>query len=188
MNLITQNVISKEQYFSYCEKYQNEKFEFFDGKIHVMGNTSFNHDLIKSGLISELDSFFKNSGMKCRAVSEAKLNIGDNYFIPDVMVVCKQNNEFSYEPIIIIEVLSPSTKNVDFGRKFQIYKTLETLQEYLVIEQDEMRAYLFSKKDNWKAIVCQFGDNLYFESLGFSMAFEDVYRDVTLKNDLRIMF
>lgn len=82
---------------------------------------------------------------------------------------------------MIVEVLSDGTRTKDFGIKFKEYQKLETLEEYIVLEQDLMEALFFSKQDHWKGNVCVIGDILQLESIGFSIAVEKIYQDVVLR-------
>ena len=109
------------------------------------------------------------------------------YTYPDVIVVCGYP-EFSDDqfdtivnPIVIIEVLSPSTESYDRGKKFQDYRTLKSLQEYLLISQDKplIERYLRSDHGEWI-----FGDaqgleaSLTLTSIDCILRLSDVYRKV----------
>lgn len=90
------------------------------------------------GILNHLD------GTRCNTfVSDIKVKIetknGNCFFYPDVLVVCDDDNSNEYyteKPIIIVEVLSKSTRKFDQTLKFETYKSLPSLQEYVLIEQE----------------------------------------------------
>jgi Uma2 family endonuclease len=92
----------------------------------------------------------------CRVyVGNIKIHTGDgtNTF-PDVTVICGERqyylgkNDVVLNPLLVVEVLSPSTQGYDRGEKFDHYQTIETLQEYLLVEQDEPRIILYTRRDD----------------------------------------
>lgn len=180
--LLNQDVESHQPDLAVNHTDNHGKFECINGQIYAMGNTSFNHDLVKSELGFRISRHFDDHAINCRAIIEGKLHIGENYFIPDVMVVCKKSEEAAFsDPIIIIEILSDGTRIRDFGSKFKEYQKLETLEEYVVLEQDLMEAHFFAKRDNWKGSVCVVGDVMHFASIDFSITIDEIYKDVVLR-------
>jgi Uma2 family endonuclease len=80
---------------------------------------------------------------------------------------------------VIIEVLSPSTEGHDRGRKFQDYRTLASLREYVLIAQDSPRIEHFLRQDNGTWL---FSDaSIELPSIGCTLALADVYRKVTFE-------
>ncbi|UOP05083.1 Uma2 family endonuclease [Conchiformibius kuhniae] len=113
---------AEARYFALCDSRPDEKFELYNGEIYAMGNTSFNHDLLKSQFGRKIGNHFDDNHIRCREIIEGKLHIGKNYFIPDIMVVYKKPKETAFsEPVVIVEILSDSTRAKDFGFKFREY-------------------------------------------------------------------
>ena len=139
-----QTYFTPEEYIA-LERKAEYKNEYFNGHIIAMAGASSEHNLITGdifyGLYPQLighncDIFI--SDMRVRA------SLGDAYFYPDVVVVCGEP-EFEDDvfdtllnPIVIVEVLSPSTEAYDRGEKFTRYKHLASLQEYLLVSQDKV--------------------------------------------------
>lgn len=91
MSASVQEPFNQERYLTVCHENPDKKFELINGEIYAMGNTSFNHDLVKSELGFHIRNHFNHHQTNCRVIIEGKLSIGENYFIPDIMVVCKKN-------------------------------------------------------------------------------------------------
>ena len=127
------------------ERQATEKHEFVDGIIYAMAGASERHVLINGNLFGELRAQFK--GRPCKAyANDLRVNISasGDYVYPDVVALCGEA-QFSDEdnllnPTVIIEVLSDSTEAYDRGLKFEHYRRLESLQEYVLVAQD--RCYI----------------------------------------------
>jgi Uma2 family endonuclease len=111
------------------------------------------------------------------------------YTYPDIIVVCGeprlQDGHFDtlLNPTLIIEVLSPSTETYDRGKKFDHYKTLESLREYLLISSDRIHADLFTRRsdDRWLLSSADgLESSLDLESIGCHLALVDLYEKVDL--------
>lgn len=182
---MTARLLTAEQYLAHCTDYPNEKFELFNGQLIAMGTASSNHDVLKAECTRKIGRFFDDNEIDCLAIPETKLTIGNHFFIPDVMIVCKKREQPSFDfnqPIVIIEILSDSTRGNDFTIKLNEYQKIANLQEYLVIEQDLVQAYHYSQRSHWKATVMTLGDTLTFESIGFSMPLSDLYKYVEFRS------
>ncbi len=106
---------------------------------------------------------------------------------PDALVVCEKpiywddNQLLLINPILIVEILSKSTKNYDRREKFAEYKTLESFKEYVLIEQDECRVESrFREEPNlWRETVAEnMADSIYFPSIDCRVALSDVYENI----------
>jgi Uma2 family endonuclease len=110
--------ISEEDYLQ-GELLAEIKHEYIDGEVHVMAGASENHNLLALNMASELRNQLK--GTPCRTfMANMKVKVGQDFFYPDVMVVCQQDNENEYyktAPVIIVEVLSKSTRRYDQTEK-----------------------------------------------------------------------
>jgi len=151
------NIISEEEYLS-GELLSETKHEYIDGQIYAMAGASKNHERIAGNVLTELKNHLKQKKSSCDVFSsDIKVRTVDNktaYFYPDVMVSCDaDDNESEYyvnTPVIIVEVLSKSTRKNDLSiKKFYYFNTPE-LQEYVVIEQDFCEVEVFRKTDGWK--------------------------------------
>ena len=134
-------LISPEEYFK-TEQYAEYKSEYYHGEIFAMAGTSVNHNLIAMNVVTSLNNLLRDSDCFVFS-SDIKIQIEESkhYAYPDVSVVCgsieygANRNDIIKNPVIIIEVLSESTKDYDRGLKFQAYRKIKTLSEYILIDQ-----------------------------------------------------
>ena len=120
--------------------------EYLNGEIIAMSGASFAHNLITYNISGELRTRLRGSGCLAFA-NEMRVSIpsANSYFYPDVSVVCEEprfeDNVFDtlLNPIVVVEVLSPSTEAYDRGDKFAHYRQLQSLQEYILVSQDKVR-------------------------------------------------
>lgn len=173
------NKITEEEYLQ-GELVAEFKHEFIDGEVYAMAGASGNHNLLSGNIFAELKNQLK--GTSCRTfIADMKVKVTNGFFYPDVMVVCQQDNEFEYykqSPVIIVEVLSPSTRRFDKTAKRLKYQNIPTLEEYVLIEQTIGEIEVFRKKDHWQSFYYYLGDTIIFDSLGVSVLVEDIYYQV----------
>lgn len=145
MSAIPKTKLTPAEYLEF-ERIAEEKHEYFNGEIFAMSGAKRNHNVIAWNIGGELRQKLKDR--KCEAypadmrVFVPKTNL---YTYPDLVVVCGepqfQDNVFDtlINPVLLIEVLSDSTESYDRGKKFQHYRSIESLQEYVLVSQDEAR-------------------------------------------------
>ncbi len=171
--------ISEEDYLQ-GELLAETKHEYIGGQVHAMAGASENHNLLSVNIATELKTRLK--GTPCRIfIADMKVKVGANFFYPDVMVVCQEDNDNEYyktAPVIIIEVLSKSTRRFDQTDKRLRCQRIPTLKEYVLIEQDKGEIQVFSKKDQWQSFYYYLGDDITFSSLGVTVRVEDIYYQV----------
>ena len=167
-----------------------EKHEYINGKIRAMAGASEDHNVIASNLFGELFVQLKNT--KCRAFASdmrvlAATSKKSDYFYPDVVVTCgkrkfdDKKKDVLLNPQVVIEVLSKSTKLKDRNEKFEAYTALESLTDYVLVEQDTMRIehYVRIDEENWKVrLLSKNSDELVFDSIGCRVALVDIYNEV----------
>ena len=171
--------ISEENYLQ-GELLAETKHEYIDGQVHAMAGASENHNLLSLNMASELRNHLK--GTPCRTfMADMKVKVGSSFFYPDVMVVCQEDNDSEYyktAPVIIVEVLSKSTRRFDQTDKRLRCQRIPSLEEYVLIEQDKGEIQVFSKKDQWQSFYYYLGDEITFSSLGVTVLVEDIYYQV----------
>lgn len=162
------------------------RHEYVNGAIYAMSGGTENHNLITQNVSREFVNQLKKRQSPCKTFSE-NMKIRENkdttqFFYPDVFVICdkhKDDNVYSkHSPIIIVEVLSKSTKKYDLTTKKLYYFNIASLQEYVVIEQDICRIEVFRKKDNWTSSSYFIDDEIFFESIKVSVSVVDIYYQV----------
>ena len=180
----TETTISEEEYLD-GELISELKHEYIDGYVYAMAGASRNHGIISRNVLVELSNKLKQQKSPCETYSsDMKVKISDlinSFFYPDVMMVCDIDNEDDYyqsSPVIIVEVLSKSTRKNDLSTKKLTYFNIPTLQEYVLIEQDLCEINVFRKSDDWKSTIYFLGDEISFESINTAISVEDIYYQV----------
>lgn len=169
------------------EAQQPERHEWVDGEIFAMTGARDAHKQIAGNLYMALRVALR--GTPCRAfISDMKLHVeaADAVFYPDVLVTCDARDRgpeadlAKRHPLLIVEVLSDSTAAYDRGRKFELYRRLQELQEVLFIAQDRMQLDLFRRngQGRWELYPAADGEVLRLESVGLDLAVAQVYQDV----------
>ncbi len=134
-------LISVEDYLA-GELVSPVKHEYLAGVVHAMAGGSNVHNLIASNCLGALVARLR--GKRCKAYnSDTKIRVRHpthvRFYYPDASVVCQANppaDTFQDMPVVIVEVLSRSTRRIDTGEKQEAYLTIPTLSSYLLIEQD----------------------------------------------------
>lgn len=166
-----------------------EPSEFVGGQVVAMGATSLKHGLIVS---STSDALFRAlRGGPCRTLSQGmlvKASHADNAFLPDVLVFCGTAQleryggmELLLNPVVIIEVLSPSTADYDRETKWESYRRIPTLQDYLMVGQDEPRVERYTRHEGglWTfSETVGLNASVHLASIGVTLSLADLYSDV----------
>lgn len=171
------------------EETQVERHEYLAGEVFAMSGGTDAHYTILGNAYAALRSAL--SGTPCRVfISGMKLRIerADAVFYPDVFVTCDPRDRqpdasrAKQWPGLIVEVLSESTAAFDRGRKFELYRQIDTLNEYLLIEQDRRHADLFRRNAEglWVLQPAGAGEIIRLDSLGLELALDALYEDVEL--------
>ena len=139
-----QTYITPQEYLA-LERKAHCKSEYLDGHIIAMAGASSEHNLIVGDIFYGLYPELRRRG--CLVYTNdmrVRPNPRDSYFYPDVVVVCGEpqfeDEDFDtlLNPIVIVEVLSPSTEAYDRGEKFRRYQQLASLKEYVLVSQDKV--------------------------------------------------
>jgi Uma2 family endonuclease len=175
------------------EEKSTELHEYYDGIITKLPMARLPHNVITSNVITTLNFAFKIQGKKYLVVGGQQLvylpalNFG---LYPDVLVVTNtplywdNNQVLLINPILIVEVLSKSTKKYDRTTKFTEYKTLESFKEYVSIDQNKcyIETYFKEKQGVWHGTdYADITDSIYLKSLDCSIALADIYENISLK-------
>lgn len=159
------------------------RHEYVDGQVYAMSGASEVHNTITAELHTAINSRLPE---ECRAfIADMKVRIehaGKNYcYYPDIMVACGENRGDPYvrtNPVLIVEVLSPTTRRIDLGEKLANYSKIPSLLEYAVVFQDKPHLSLFRRRNDWQAEQYAAGDSFILESVGLELAVAAIYRRV----------
>lgn len=132
------------------EEAQPAKHEFVRGEVFAMTGGIDRHNTVAINLLVKLRQHLR--GTPCRVyASDVKLRVeaADCFFYPDLMVTCSAadlaSRSFKREPVLVVEVLSPSTAAFDRGAKFTEYRRLPSLAEYLLVDVERLHCDLYRK-------------------------------------------
>jgi Uma2 family endonuclease len=182
--------LTPEEYLA-IERAAEFRSEYYDGRMYAMAGTSCKHVMAVSNLHFALRSELLNR--PCGVGSnELRVRVpGGFYTYPDIVVVCGEpkfaddQQDTLLNPLLIIEVLSPSTEAYDRGFKFAQYRTIGSLKEYVLVSQAEPRIevfrrrqspdWLFSESAGLEA-VC------HLESVDCRLALSEVYRNIAFND------
>lgn len=169
--------MSVEEYLEY-EHSQETRHELVDGYLYGMVGASERHERLAGNLFAALSVHLR--GTRCRAYkSDLKIAVGDDYYYPDIFVACGEVAPESYsrtDPVVIIEVLSPSTQRNDRGDKRLAYETIPTLETYVLVWQDRMRVEWRDIKSGSVHVLEGPADSIDFPTLDFSFTLEELYQ------------
>lgn len=187
-----QHYITEEAYLAF-ERTSPTKHEYVDGAIYAMTGGKEPHNLIAGNVHAALHAQLRRK--PCRVYqSDMRVKItqtGLNTY-PDVVVLCGQPHftdaihDTIVNPIVIIEVLAASTERYDRGKKFPHYQTIPTLQDYLLIAQDQQRVEHFVRQDNhtWLLrVVLGAAAAITIASIDGMLLMADIYEKVEIEPD-----
>ncbi|MCY7347180.1 MAG: Uma2 family endonuclease [Pyrinomonadaceae bacterium] len=185
--------ISVEDYLA-GEKTSPVKYEYVHGEVYAMAGTSDNHNRIVGNIYAGLLNRLRNS--TCEPfMGDIKVRVSPHvYYYPDVLVSCEQNPESPYfrsEPILIAEIVSPSTQEIDRREKLLFYQQMPSVQEYVVIEQQKMLVEIHRRQADGRWITYYFNENadeeVEFQSVELTMTLGKIYQRVKFENSLKIV-
>lgn len=137
------------------ENAATEKHEYYKGDIFAMSGAKGVHNEINSNLMTLLGSKLK--GKNCKPYgSDLRVHIMSNtlFTYPDISIICGEkislnNDDYNFlNPAVIIEILSPSTKNYDRGEKFMLYRDIPALKEYILVDSERIHIEVFRLNEN----------------------------------------
>lgn len=178
-------IMTQAEYLEMERTSLNIKHEFYDGEIFAMAGAGRTHNEISSNFVGELRNQFKAKNSGCKAVSsDLRVKIENNYTYPDVVVYCRDAEfedaklDILKNPVVIIEILSDSTEAFDRGDKFEYYKAIPSLQEYILVSQKKHWVGQFTRKDSgkWEYGSYQSMDQvLKMESIDCELPLSEIY-------------
>ena len=180
--------LTPEAYLQIEEK-SNIKHEYIDGQIYAMAGTTDTHNTIALNLALLIRNHFR--GSDCRvyfADIKVRLEKRNRFYYPDIMVTCdpkdRETSTYKSFPKLIIEVLSESTEAFDRGDKFNDYQTIDTLEEYVLLNSKHYRVETFCRNEKGLWVLQSYTPDLQtfeLQSINLTASFTDLYQDVELE-------
>lgn len=156
------------------------RHEYIKGDVYAMGGASANHNRIVANISRKFGNHLEKT--PCEPFfSDMKVKVGKDYFYPDLIVVCHHQDSGAYyteSPIIIMEVLSKSTRKTDQTLKRLAYQSLPSLEEYVLIEQDFVDVEICRRERHWQSEHYYLGDEVYFSAIDLRLPVEVIYARV----------
>jgi Uma2 family endonuclease len=163
------------------------KHEFLDGVIYAMAGGSIEHAAVGGNVIGLLRAALV--GRRCRVfTSDLRVRVAATGLAtyPDVSVICEKverdpadpKGHTALNPVLLVEVLSPSTEDYDRGEKLAHYRLIPSLQEVMLIAHDERRVDVWRRAgDHWTQLSSRAGERVQLESIGASLPVDAIYDD-----------
>jgi Uma2 family endonuclease len=197
ITFVTLNMEIKEPAHAYNKKFYSieeylqlenealEKHEYYKGEIFAMSGAGNRHNIISINIIVSLANSLK--GKSCQPFgSDMRIHIPQNtlFTYPDISIICgdiinpNEDGNSATNPTVIVEILSPSTRNYDRGVKFMLYRAIPTLQEYILVEAESIHVEQFAinKEGLWQ--LKEFSSNedqFILESVDVNLRLRDIY-------------
>ncbi|MGY6529620.1 MAG: Uma2 family endonuclease [Cyanobacterium sp.] len=190
--------LTKQQYtieeYLELESQAEVRHEYIDGEILEMAGGTTNHNLVTGNIYIALRLALKGKNYPV-FIENVRLWIAQHkmFTYPDVMVIA-QNPEYHGEnkttvtnPIIIIEILSNSTRDYDLGRKFEYYRSLHSLQEYILVDPEKplVMSYHRNSDQQWSLNILEnINNTLTLNSISIKVNLKDIYEGIEKIDEL----
>jgi Uma2 family endonuclease len=173
------------------ERIATEKHEYYKGEIFAMSGASKENNEIYSNVFTDIGHKLKGKGCKPYG-SDFRLHIPKNtlYTYPDIIIICGKpiltDEKFDTvtNPSVIIELLSKATRNYDKGEKFTLYRDIDSLREYILIDTEKTYVEKHIRNDNnsWQLTDYRSqGDSFTIDTVQISLLLKDIYDGVSFK-------
>ena len=177
--------LNETEYLS-LERDAEYKSEFYNGEIFAMAGASRNHNIITGNLSFCLKQALTKNCYVYSSDMRLKIQKKGLYTYPDILVTC-DNEDFADEhmdtllnPKLIIEVLSKSTESYDRGKKFEMYRSLDSLLEYVLVSQLKPHVEHYIRQENGKWLFSEYMDiHSSITLLGIEIKMSDIYENIT---------
>ena len=193
MTTVQTELLTPAEYLE-IERHSEIKHEYINGRMYAMPGASEPHNTIALNVASSLK--LQMRGRDCRAyMADMRVNISPTgrYVYPDVVAVCGERRFEDAEvdtllnPTAIVEVLSDTTEKYDRGDKFDHYRTIASLREYVLVSQNTMRVDHYVLNDGqWVfSAATAAEERIALSSVGCEITLADIYEGVTFQEKSR---
>ena len=179
--------ISPQAYLA-AERAGEIKHEYYDGQVYAMAGASERHNLIAMNIGASLHSQLRRRACTVYPSDlRGKVSPLGFYIYPDISVVCgaaqfeEARRDTLLNPTVIVDVLSPSTEGYDRGRKFQFYRALPSLHEYMLVAQESLHIEHYTRQPGGRWVLVesdQFDALFQLATIDCTLTAADVYEKV----------
>jgi Uma2 family endonuclease len=182
--------ISQQEYLE-TERLALDKHEYFRGEIFAMSGASIPHNIISMNCSVSISN--KLNGKKCKPFgSDLRIHIPKSalYTYPDISIICGEiettddNFDTVTNPSVIIEILSKSTRDYDKGGKFTLYRQIESLQEYILIDSENIMVEKFIRNKDTSWQLTEYKDltqSFTINTVEIEMQLIDIYKGLDIQ-------
>ncbi len=180
-----QHNFTVEQYLE-REEQALDRHEYFNGEIFAMAGGTDEHADVCSNIIGELRYRLKGSACRVRGSDmRVRTHPSGLYSYADAVVCCagaKSDRNTLLNPVVIVEVQSPSTRDWDRGGKFEEYRRIDSFKEYLIVAQDRRYIEHHVRGDNFWTMreYMKPGADIPLDSINVSLPLDEIYAGITL--------
>lgn len=172
------------------EERSTTKHEFYNGQIIPMPGSKYHHNKVATNIIIALDKGISNLNKYYEVInSDQKVYIeAENTAVyPDALVISEKpefwqgRTDLITNPIVIVEVLSKSTRKYDLKDKFSLYQLIPSFKEYITVEPNkpQVQAWFMQDEETWKVHKANdLSQHILIRSLGIEIALKDIYRNI----------
>ncbi len=175
--------ISNEEYLQ-GELESDIRHEFYDGRVFAMAGAGEKHNIISLNLATTLRQKSRHTDYRT-FIADMKVFIPElnRYYYPDILLTCDPEDDHEYykeHPCLIIEVLSPSTENIDRREKLHAYQDIASLKEYVLVSQEKMEVELYRRSNrHWQYyLLNETSDVLHLDCLDLDIDMSTIFEDV----------
>jgi Uma2 family endonuclease len=188
MSTAEKRFISPEEYLK-IERASEIRHEYYSGEMFAMTGASRPHNVIAGNIFAELRAQFRDRDCETyQSDMRVKVDRKGLYTYPDVVATCDsptfEDDELDtlINPRVIVEVLSKSTEDYDRGTKFEMYRRIPSLRDYILVAQDRVHVEHFQRQDGERWILEDFNTRegtLLLDSIACQLRVADVYTKLT---------
>ena len=168
------------------EKHQGERYEFVGGEVRLMVGGTIGHNDITDNIHAALRARLRGTPCRARAVQTRVRAAGEHFVYPDVVVSCsprRANELFIDDPVLVVEVLSPSTAHYDKNEKRWVYQAIPSLQQLVYVSPDEAKLELVTREadGSWRSVfVTGLDAELPLACLDITLPMAEIYADTAV--------
>lgn len=161
-----------------------EKHEFANGEMFAMAGAPRRHNLLVGNVVGELRNLLRDGTCEVYPSDmRVKDPASDRYVYPDATVVCAgpafldDVEDTLLNPTVLVEVLSPSTEAYDRGEKFDLYRSIPSVADYILVStsQEKIEHYTRQEDGSWRFEVHRAGERVHLKSCGCDLSVDEVY-------------
>ena len=181
--------ITPDEYFA-MEENAEYKNEYYHGEIFAMTGASFSHNLIAGNIFASCYQSLHDSDCYIFMCDmRVQVDPAKHYAYPDMSIICEEidfadgRDDTLSNPVVIIEILSESTRDYDRGSKFKAYRKINSLRDYILVDQYSFYVEYFYKNEHGKWVLEEYdnlNDAIKIKSINLELSLSTIYDRVKL--------